>query len=617
MSFLAPLALWFALSIPALVLLHLLKRRHRTHPVPSTVLWDRHLADTRAQSPWQRLRAQWLLLLQILLLALAVLALARPLSSSTATPSPLRVLILDASASMQSTDVLPSRFEAARAEAHRWVQGLGPHQTLAILQAGPGVLVRQAPTSDRTALRRALDACQVTDGPARIGDALRLAESLIRNVEGAEIHLFSDGALAGLDASPAPALPAVFHPVGVRRRNVAFTSLEVRPHPENPAQRTLLASLVNLTPDPVETSVTLAAGTENVAVRTVSLDAGASASVVFNVTPWPVEVFTVRHDAPDDLAVDNHASVVSPPPVPARILLATRGNAFLQRAILASGPVALTVVQDFPDTPDSPDSPADWDIVILDGLTPSPWPSANLLAIAASPPDWFDQTEPVSNPAIVDWQAGHPVLRFVGLDAVAIAKASTATLPPWGNALIDTPQGPVAFAGQHRSQRILWLGFDLLDTTWPLRVSFPVFIANAIQWLHPHAARSAALNIRAGEPIRLQPPQSAARLEIQPPGEDWQEVPYSPGAPQVAYARTDRQGLYRFRWPGGETTVAVQAIDPVESDTTPRPIPWQTSAHPPVAASALPSAPQERWRGFAAAALAILLLEAWFQHRRT
>ena len=63
-------------------------------------------------------------MIQILLLLLAVLAIARPYFPTKAAASELRVLILDASASMQSTDETPNRFEKARAEALEWVDGL-------------------------------------------------------------------------------------------------------------------------------------------------------------------------------------------------------------------------------------------------------------------------------------------------------------------------------------------------------------------------------------------------------------------------------------------------------------------------------------------------------------
>ena len=78
MNFLTPLALTFAaLSIP-IILLYMLKLRRQDVLVSSTLLWQRLLRDREANAPWQRLRRNLLLLLQLLILALLTLALARP-----------------------------------------------------------------------------------------------------------------------------------------------------------------------------------------------------------------------------------------------------------------------------------------------------------------------------------------------------------------------------------------------------------------------------------------------------------------------------------------------------------------------------------------------------------
>src|SRR5437660_6165935 len=115
MSFLAPTAFWFALSIPVIIVFYLLKRRRVIRVVPSTLLWQKFLAETQASAPFQKLRHNWLLVLQLLLLLLAILALARPYFAGKSTGGRLLVVILDGSASMQSTDETPSRFGKARA----------------------------------------------------------------------------------------------------------------------------------------------------------------------------------------------------------------------------------------------------------------------------------------------------------------------------------------------------------------------------------------------------------------------------------------------------------------------------------------------------------------------
>src|SRR5207344_2824965 len=102
MSFLAPYAFAFAAAIPVVIAFYLLKRKRVVKLVSSTLLWQKFLAETQANAPFQKLRHNWLLLLQLLLLALVILALMRPFLSGNARESRLRVLVLDGSASMQA-----------------------------------------------------------------------------------------------------------------------------------------------------------------------------------------------------------------------------------------------------------------------------------------------------------------------------------------------------------------------------------------------------------------------------------------------------------------------------------------------------------------------------------
>ena len=76
MSFLTPIALAFAASIPVVIVFYLLKRKRVVKLVSSTLLWQKFLAETQANAPFQRLRHNWLLILQLLLLVLVVLDMA-------------------------------------------------------------------------------------------------------------------------------------------------------------------------------------------------------------------------------------------------------------------------------------------------------------------------------------------------------------------------------------------------------------------------------------------------------------------------------------------------------------------------------------------------------------
>jgi Ca-activated chloride channel homolog len=114
MSFLAPLAFVGALLAIPVILLYMLRLRRREVVVSSTFLWQQILRDREANTPWQRLKRNLLLFLQLLILAALVFGLARPFIVVPAVSAGQIAVLLDASASMNATDSPDgTRFEEA------------------------------------------------------------------------------------------------------------------------------------------------------------------------------------------------------------------------------------------------------------------------------------------------------------------------------------------------------------------------------------------------------------------------------------------------------------------------------------------------------------------------
>src|SRR6266567_8223932 len=114
MSFLVPAALAFGIIIPIILLLYFMRPKRQDRVVGSTLLWQQALQDIQASHPWQRLRITPLLLLQLLAALVIVLILTRPAIFAASPISGNTIIILQASASMQATDVIPTRFESAK-----------------------------------------------------------------------------------------------------------------------------------------------------------------------------------------------------------------------------------------------------------------------------------------------------------------------------------------------------------------------------------------------------------------------------------------------------------------------------------------------------------------------
>jgi len=178
MPFLAPLALAGLLFLPVVVAMYLLKLRRDEAVVPSTMLWQKLVADVEANAPWQKLRRSLLLLLQLLLVIILVLLAARPFVERPAGLAGDIVLVIDTSASMQATDVAPSRLDAAKAAAIEALKELPGGGKVSVVAAGRTARVVANGTDDLGNVKQAIEAIEPTSDVGDLGDALRLSSAL-------------------------------------------------------------------------------------------------------------------------------------------------------------------------------------------------------------------------------------------------------------------------------------------------------------------------------------------------------------------------------------------------------------------------------------------------------
>lgn len=612
MSFLNPFAFAFAAALPVVVVFYLLKRKRVVRQVSSTVLWQKYLADTQASAPFQKLKRHWLLILQLIMLTLAVLALTRPFFSTPTKQGRLIVAIIDASASMQSEDVAPNRFEKARQEALTWVNDLHDNDQMVVLQAAGSTQVKQSPTSNKAALRRALQTCQVTDGPTRLAEALKLAETLTRDQPAAEVHLFSDGAATGLSELENKGLRLSYHRIGVSANNLGITSLDVRPHPEDPARRALYANILNSSTNERSSALELSFNGKLIETRNLTVPPKSTSPQVFAASQAKDGIFTVKLIAKDELLTDNQASIVSLLPQPSRVLLVSKGNRFLEKAIKTAPNVELEIATTYLD------SKKNYDVVVLDDVVPASWPSENTLAIHVATTNWFPGWKNLTAPPIVSWKNSHPLLRFVSFDTVQIAESLAVETNSWATPLVESTQAPLIVAGELKRQRIVWLGFDTLQSTWPLRISFPIFIANALDWLNPAASQAGQLFVRAGDAFRYALSQPLTNTTVAVVSPDGQKHPLTPesGAREIMFGDTVKQGVYHAQIGTNDLPFCVNLLDAAESDITPR-SEMVFGKYGKVQSTTLQRADLEFWRWLAAFGFAVLMFEWWYYHRRS
>ena len=605
MNFLNPEALAFAVTLPIVIIFYLLKRRRVAHLVSSTIIWKRFLSETQANSPFQKLRHNWLLIIQLIFLSLAIFALIRPYFSSKIESGRFVVVILDVSASMQATDVSLNRFELAKGEVNKMIDGMYDNDQMVLILSGGNTEVRQSPTSVKAILKKALDQVKVTDSPTRLLEAIKLSQNLSRNRPKVEVHLFSDGVSSDLDAFELQDLNLEYHRLGKGGGNLGITSLEVRSNPEQLGQQSVFATIGNFSTNTMSSEVSLFFDDQMIGNRRLTVRPTNTASLVFSSNQRTNGVFRMKLKNDDFLQVDNIGSVMGLTRRNVEVLLITKGNVFLEKALRSIDDVDLIVKSSLTD------STPNVDVVVLDSIRPTVWPSGNVMAINTQSTNWFQPSGLLESPPIVDWKSAHPILRFVNFDNVQVAQSLNSELPTWMNPIVETQSVPLIAVGENDANRCVWVGFNPLDSTWPLRVSFPIFIANAIDWLDPKIVT----NLSAGEPFSMRMAEKGSAVVVTlPDGEIVETSTMENG--EFVFADTFQQGVYHAKYGTNEISFCVNLLDAAESAIESRDV-LKLGKYGRVEATLQLDADKELWRWFAITCLLLLVFEWWFYHRRT
>ncbi len=620
MNFVAPFALAFAaLSLPIL-LLYMLKLRRRDVLVSSTLLWQRLLRDREANAPWQRLRRNLLLLLQLLILALLTLALARPFLLAPTVVSGNLVLLLDGSASMQATDVSPSRFDAARRAALDLVAGLGPADGMTVILAGAQPRVLASATNDRTFLRRVLEDVMPTDGSADWEAAFALVAAGLVGAPDGRVVLISDGALP----ERLPALPGAGEVRFVRvgegagGDNLAIAALSTR---EGAAGLQAFLRVVNYGATPAESLVEFTADGVLFDARRLAIPAHASANLTLTDLPYDLRVLQAHLSTEDALPLDDTAWAIHAPSASGRVLLISEGNLFLERALGAMPNIELVRLSPAQPLPEEPYALTIYDGPVTGTLAAgSVWlvgpgaAGATGEGLAMRAGGLFTAT------AITRIAVDDPLLRYVDLSDVHVLQARAVEPPAGARVLVEAEGGPLLFVVERPEGRLVVQTFALRDSDLPLQIPFPILVANLTDWLMPQGGGALPALVRPGDAVALPSDPEAAEIHVVAP--DAARYELAVGESQPVFADTDRVGVYQIEQVGPSGAVlqsvalAVNLFDEAESDIAPRDEVWVGQSEV-TAAAREEEGRREFWPWLAAAALGVLTAEWWVYQRGT
>ncbi len=625
MSFLTPIAFALTALLPVIIAMYLLKLRREERIVSSLYLWRKMVQDVEANAPWQRLRRNLLLVLQILFLVALVLALARPFLWTEGVTGRHVIFIVDNSASMAASDAPPSRLATAKARAKEVVAGLPDSARATVITAGGDTQVVASATSDRRQLRQALNGISGASGASDLTAAINLAAAIAARQPDTEVVILSDGNVtlpSGFAGAGRAALsvPAVVHyiPIGVSDDNVALSALSLRSSAGG--QVSLFIQAVNYGHRPARRRLSIYADNGLFDVHDIDIDATDQKALVIEDLPGDVRVVEARLEGQDALALDDRAWAVRRSEESTAVTLVSEGNLFLETALALLPSLEVSMVK-----------PAEYaagqssNLTIFDAGVPvtGTLPAENLLFVAPlRSTALFTVTGVLDDPLPLAASPDEPLLRHVDLRDVQVLKAARLTLPDWGRPVMVSGRdvaAPLLFVGEVDARRVGVLAFDLHHTDLVLHPAFPLLLSQLMGYLAPGAGGELPDQIGPGQALTVHTMPGVSEVVVEKP--DGERTRLIPDAGQATFAHTDDLGIYRISWQDGTTAqrsvaVAVNLFSPQESNIAPR---ESLAIGGEVSAGASEAHPllgrRELWRLVGMASLAVLLVE-WFVYQR-
>ncbi|MBI4768021.1 MAG: VWA domain-containing protein, partial [Deltaproteobacteria bacterium] len=396
MQLLNPIWLLLLGLIPVLLIIHSLKPKAREVEVTGPFLWKGVLKEARGGSRIQSLMRNLPLLLQILIVILSSLALAEPVWTRPTTIKGNLVLVLDSSASMQTRTFKGIRFDQGRAEALRLVGELSEESRMLIIEARNRPEIRSPFSKDKKRLREVIEGIQPSDVSGDLTSALYLAFSFVEPGTEDRVYLITDGAVKGLDSLLQKHNKLQLRVISEGKTNVGIINFQCRPDPGVRDVYQALIEIKNFNLHPVICPIQMTIGQEIVFKKSVGLRSLEKKRFLIPLLRPGSGIAKASLDFRDDFPLDNQAYQVLRASGELGILMVTRGNFFLRTLLEAFPHFRVDTVKEI-NRSSWEEQVRNYDLIILDGISPPATERGNFLMINA-----FSPSIPVTGTGVLE-----------------------------------------------------------------------------------------------------------------------------------------------------------------------------------------------------------------------
>ncbi len=571
--------LWLLPFIFVIIIFYLLKQPAKEKIVSSLSYWQSLYKQQHAKKPWEKLRKDLLMYLQILAVLFLIFSLCAPILHSAKKKEQI-MMVFDTSASMQTLYSIDgtTRLEQAKKEAIKQINAMKTPFELTIISCSnqPQVLLNSS--MDRKKIFSVLDHIEQKDCDGNLNSSISLCESIYSQWETGTCMFFTDSSLYTGN------IPAQIY-------NLSTSEAIEKEDPLLCSN--LFISYLNTTINKEKNYLTIDAQVGNYGSTVPSSDinfylndtlvdvqryaskqiGGITFTITSKKIPIPEDVsypmiIKAELQEQDALAADNISyDIVDENSeedllMDTRILLATKQNSFLERILSTYSETPykfrsatiykINSIEDYNPT-------NDYDLFIFDGIFPEKLPETG--SVLLLPDSKHEKASAKTFEKLLPTFSYHKIVKnqYINLMDCTVSKDLEKTIFPVSKTLsMETPQGAETIFSlddgsscgyiEQRNQRFFTVfGFDLHDSTLPLKMEFPIIMYQIFEKcsIYPGFFPEYNYYITPETPITITPLDTQKKISIR--NEKGKEIKsLTPSSSVYTTTTLEKSGLYDF-----------------------------------------------------------------------
>lgn len=487
MGFNAINALWLLPLLGLIILMYLLKEEHEEMEISSLYLWKKVLADSEVKKPWQKLKNNILMLLQLLAAFLIIMALSNPFLKSGKALGGNIIIVVDKSGSMNAKTDGKTRIELAKSMAERAVREAPSSSVFTVISADREAKVEISNTKDKGEAINKIKGIETTNMSGSIKNQMSLIKAVYKQFVDATVLAYTDEPFS-LDDMKGEVIN-----LGGEGENAGITNISYRDDGEN---YSVLVRIENTGSSPLKREVALYGDDRLLGLKETEILTDSSQNIYFEGIKKNYEFLWAELSEEDMLMEDNKAYLALQNAKPKKVLLVSKGNIFVEKALSSIEGFELYKTDSFEIKDNS------YDLYVFDGGSPGSMPKTG--SILFINPDSANQIFNVS-PAVDGGMAyfeKHLLNKYMGDKGFFINRIKKVDKPYWADNLINCGNNTAAGAGIFQGRKIAYISFDIHESDFPLNPEFPIFMYNVSSYLGDLEARGKGF-YQSGENIDI------------------------------------------------------------------------------------------------------------------